>query len=86
MSRGSAEKTRSRTLFVEQLHSRSVFWRIRGGPPGGGADSAGAAAGGAAAEGLGAPWQRGNDNLHDLMFWRIRTLAVKPSSQQPFKP
>ena len=27
-------------LFVEQLHSRGVFWRIRGGPPGGAAGSA----------------------------------------------
>ena len=33
-------------LFVEQLHSRGVFWRIRGGLPSG-------AAGGAAAVGLG---------------------------------
>ena len=30
-------------MFYEQLHSRGVFWRIRGGPPGGAGDAAGGA-------------------------------------------
>ena len=34
-------------MCVEQLHSRVVFWRIRGGPPGGATGGAGVAAGGA---------------------------------------
>ena len=32
--------TRQCCSFVEQLHSRGVFWRIRGGPPGGAAGGA----------------------------------------------
>jgi len=45
-----------------------VFWRIRGGLPGGGAG----AAGGPAAVGLGDAWKRGTDNPHDLVLGRIR--------------
>ena len=71
LTRG-VRRTTTLTLFVEQLHSRVVFWRIRGGPPGGGAGGAG----GAAAVGLGDSWKRGTDNPHDLELhsrgWRIR--------------
>jgi len=35
--------------FVEQLHSRGVFWRMRGRPPGGAAGGAAGAAGAAGA-------------------------------------
>ena len=35
-----AAGARRRRTFVEQLHSRGVFWRIRGGLPGGGAGGA----------------------------------------------
>ena len=49
-------------MFVEQLHSREECWRIRGKPP-----SAGVAAGG-----LGDLCQRGADNPHEFIFWRIR--------------
>ena len=52
-------------MFVEQLHSRGVFWRIRGGPPGG-------AAGGARRRWAVGSWHRGTDNPHDVVFWRIR--------------
>ena len=41
-----------------------MFWRIRGGLPGGGAGSAV----GPAAVGLGDSWKRGTDNPHDLIF------------------
>jgi hypothetical protein len=54
-----------------QLHSRRVFWRIRGGPPGGAAGSA------PAAVELGDSWQRGTDNPHDFIFWRIRKRIAR---------
>jgi len=50
----------------EQLHSRGMFWRIRGGPPRGAAAGAGAPA----AVELGNSWLRGADNPH-FIFWRI---------------
>ena len=61
-------KHASRVTRVEQLHARGVFWRIRGGPPGGAAGSAGAPA----AVVLRDSRKRGTDNPHDLIFWRIR--------------
>ena len=53
--------------------SRRVFWRIRGGPPGGAAGAAGAPA----AVGLGDSCQRGADNPHDFIFWRIRQHVTR---------
>ena len=42
------DMSRVSVVVVEQLHSRGVFWRIRGGLPG--------------AVGLGDSWKRGTDN------------------------
>ena len=57
-----------------------TFGRIRGKPPVGAAGSAGGAAGGLAAGGLGDSCQRGADNPHDFIFWRIRHRQAQRST------